>query len=137
MTSSRSPVWLTQRRALLPFKFGDALWLVAFVLRLAQAQSNIDHRDPGPIYSDKRARPGDVGYIRQGRFHLLFSAGIPLGLRELGTDVPLTFEPLDVGQIIQGPNRPPGYLCTKTVRQIGVNVGGRADVAWCVGVYIG
>jgi len=26
----RFPVWFTQSRALLPFKFGDALWLVAF-----------------------------------------------------------------------------------------------------------
>ena len=36
----------------------------------------------------------------------------------LGTDVPLTFEPLDVGPIIPGEARPPGYLRTKTVRRL-------------------
>ena len=47
----------------------------------------------------------------------------------LGTDVPLTFEPLDVGPIISGEVRPPGYLRTDTVRQIGADVGGSVAVA--------
>lgn len=89
-------------------------------------------REPGPIYSYKRVRLGDVGYMRRGRFHLLFSAGVPLGSRELGVDVPTTFEPLDVGSIISGETRPPGYLHTESVQQIGVDVGGSAAVAWCV-----
>ena len=98
-----------------------------------RSQSEIDCREPGPIYrSYRRVRPGDVGYIRRGQFHLLFSAGTPLGSRELGTDVPYTFEPLDVGPIVPSDCRPSGYLSTDTVRQIGVDVGGSAAVALCV-----
>jgi hypothetical protein len=51
----------------------------------------------------------------------------------LGTDVPLTFEPLDVGPIIPGEVRSPGYLRTDTVRQIGVDVGGSVAVACACG----
>jgi len=126
-----------RRRALLPFKCGDALWLVVFALKPAQTQFEIAHREPGPIYSYKRVRPGDVGYTRRGIFHLLFSAGIPLGSRELGTDVPHTSEPLDIGPIISSKVRPPGYLRTNTVRQIGVDVGGSVAVAWWVPVHFG
>ena len=95
-------------------------------------KSNINRREPGPIYSYRRVQLGDVGYIRQGRFHLLFSAGIPLGSRELGVHVPYTFEQLDVGPIIRGEVRPPGPLSTSTVKQIGANVGGSSAVPWCV-----
>jgi len=49
-----------------------------------------------------------------------------------GTDVPSTFEPLDVGPIILGEARSAGYLRTNTVREIGVDVGGSVAVAWCV-----
>lgn len=55
-----------------------------------------------------------------------------MGLRVQGTDVPLTFEPLDIGPIIRGQVRPPGYLRTNTIREIGVNVSGSASVAWYV-----
>ena len=71
-----------------------------------------------------------MGYIREGRFHLLFSAGIPLGTRVLGVDVPRTFEPLGVGHIIHGEIRPAGYLRTNTVRQIGADVGASAVIPW-------
>ena len=71
-----------------------------------------------PIYSYKRVRPGDVGYTRRGRSHLLFSAGLPLGSRELGVDVSTTFESLDVGSVISDQTRPPGYLRTESVQQI-------------------
>jgi hypothetical protein len=87
-----------------------------------------DLRSIGQVYSIT----GDVGYTRRGRFHLLFSAGIPLGSRELGVDVPATFEPLDVDSVALGGVRPPGYLHTNTIREIGVDVGGSAAVAWCV-----
>ena len=80
-------------------------------------------REPAPIYSYKRVKLGDVGYIRRGRFHLLFSAGCPLGSRQLGTDVPLTFEPLDVGPVIFSQPRLPGYLCTSTVKDTGGGLG--------------
>lgn len=96
---------------------------------LLQAHSDMDRREPSPIYSYTRVRPGDVGYTHRGRFHLLFSAGIQLGSRVLGTDVPHTFEPLDIGPIIPGEVRPPGYLRTNTIRQIGADVGGSVAVA--------
>ena len=66
-------------------------------------------------------------------FHLLFSAGIPLEPpRVLGTDVPSTFQPLDLGPIVSKNARPPGYLRTKTVKQVGVDVGGSFALAVCV-----
>ena len=80
-------------------------------------------REPAPIYSYKRIRLGDVGYIREGHSRLLFSAGIPQGTRELGVDVSRTFEPLDVDHFIHGEIPPPGYLRTSTVREIEADVG--------------
>ena len=64
-----------------------------------------------------------MGYIRRGRFHLLFSAGSPLGERTLGTDVPTTFKPLNAGPITYSQLRVPGYLSTTTVREIGASLG--------------
>ena len=49
---------------------------------------------------------------------MLFSAGRPLGERELGVGVPRTFEQLDVGQTFTTQPRSPGYLSTNTVREI-------------------
>jgi len=126
---------LIQHRALAPLGYGHPLWSV-FSSPSPQAQSDTSRRNPGPIYSYKRVRLGDVGYIRQGRFHLLFSAGVELGSRVLGTDVPLTFEPLDVGPIISGGVCPPGYLRTDTVRQIGTDVGDSVAVPLCVQKYL-
>jgi len=100
--------------------YGDALWcafsLVAmpFILRHGKYP-----REPAPIYSYKRVKLGDVGYIRRGRFHLLFSAGRPLGSRKLSVDVPDSFQPLDTGHIIYSESRLPGYLCTSTVKEEG------------------
>jgi len=41
-------------------------------------------REPAPIHSYERVELGNVGYIRRGHFHLLFSAGCPLGTRRPG-----------------------------------------------------
>jgi len=73
-------------------------------------------REPGPHSYFKRIQLGDVGYIREGCFHLLFSAGCPLGERELGVHVPRDFTELKVGQIFNRQPREPGYLATKNVR---------------------
>ena len=73
-------------------------------------------REPAPLSYFKRVQPGDVGYVRTGDFHLLFSAGSPLGGRRLGIDVPLTFNQLDVGPIINRQPRLPGCLSTDNVR---------------------
>ena len=86
-------------------------------------------RQPAPIYSYNRVKPGDVGYIRRGRFHLLFSAGCPLGSRQLGVDVPPTFEPLDTGPIVFDQPRLPGCLCTTTVKDTGVGLGASVSAA--------
>ena len=127
------PVCLMRHRALGPLKYGDALWSILFCSPPPRSQSEIDCREPGPIYrSYRRVRPGDVGFIRRGQFHLLFSAAIPIGSRELGVDVPHTFEQLYVGPIVSRDRRLPGYLSTDTVRQVGVDVGGSAAVALCV-----
>ena len=80
-------------------------------------------REPAPIHSFQRIQLGDVGYVRRGHFHLLFSAGLPLGERKLGTDVPTTFKPLYVGPIVYSQPRLPGYLSTSTVRKIGASLG--------------
>ena len=80
-------------------------------------------REPAPIHSYNRVNLGDVGYIRRGRFHLLFSAGSPLGTRIRGLDVPLTFEPLDVGPIIRSQPRLPGCLRTSSVKETGADLG--------------
>ena len=54
---------------------------------------------------------------------MLFSAGRPLDERQLGVDVPLTFQPLTVGPVINMQPRLPGYLSTNTVRDTGVSLG--------------
>ena len=60
---------------------------------------------------------GDVGFIRRGQFHLLFSAVSPVG------DVPSASEPLKIGKTtFRGP-RDPGCLRTDTVRGIGAGIG--------------
>ena len=48
----------------------------------------------------------------------MFSAGSPLGSRELGKDVPVTFEPLSVGNLICSQPQPPGPLCSATVQEV-------------------
>ena len=79
-------------------------------------------REPAPLNYFRRIQLGDVGYVRRGCFHLLFSAGVPLGERRLGVDVPPTFEPLAVGPIITPQPRLPGCLSTNTVRETGVGL---------------
>jgi hypothetical protein len=79
-------------------------------------------REPAPLPYFKRIQLGDVGYIRRGCFHLLFSAGCPLGERRLGVDVPRTFKQLDVGPIFNTQPRQPGYLCTSGVRETRVRL---------------
>ena len=53
-----------------------------------------------------------------GGFHLLFSAGLPLGAKTPGLDVPSTFKQLDVGKIFKRTPLPAGALCTNGVRAV-------------------
>ena len=80
-------------------------------------------REPAPTQNYPRIHVGDVGFIRRGQFHLLFSAGCPLGGRQLGYDVPDTFEELTVGTLVFGQPRVPGCLRTDTIRELGASVG--------------
>ena len=89
-------------------------------------------REPAPLDYFNRVQLGDVGYVRRGCFNLLFSAGCPLGERQLGADVPLTFQPLTVGPIIKVQPRLPGYLSTKTFREAGVGLGASICAVPCV-----
>ena len=102
---------------------GDALWYVAQSSLPYSTSAHVTIREPAPIHSFKRIQLGDVGYVRRGRFHLLFSAGCPLGQRQLGIDVPLTFKPLNVGPVVRGQPRLPGHISTNTVRETGVGLG--------------
>ena len=79
-------------------------------------------REPAPTHNYPRINIGDVGFIRRGQFHLLFSAGSPLGDRRLGDDVPATFEELTVGTPVSGQPRLPGCLRTDAVREIGAGL---------------
>ena len=90
-------------------------------------------RDPTPPETNARINVGDVGFIRRGKFHLLFSAGFPLKDRQLGDDVPSTFEPLnvDVKTLDFGLPREPDCLHTDSVRQFGVGAGASASSSLC------
>ena len=83
----------------------------------------LNSREPSPTIRCPRINIGDVGFIRRGKFHLLFSAGCPLGDRQLGDDVPTTFEPLDVGTLDSSQPRKPGCLHTESVRRIETGLG--------------
>lgn len=83
-------------------------------------------REPAPDPDYERIQLGDVRYIYDGAFRLLFSAGCPLGARQLGEDVPETFEPLNIGPVTLREPRLPGYLGTTTVKEFGADVGASA-----------
>ena len=88
-------------------------------------------REPAPT-NYTRVTVGDVGFIRRGRFHLLFSAGSPLGERRRGEDVPTTFEELTVGTPVRDQPRFPSCLCTNTVREVGAGLGAAVSTTLCV-----
>jgi hypothetical protein len=89
-------------------------------------------REPAPSGNYPRISLGDVGFIRRGQFHLLFSAGCPLGDRQRGTDVPTTFTELTVGTPVFGQPRLAGCLHTESVREVGVGLGATASTTLCV-----
>lgn len=94
--------------------------------RRRPARADVNCREPSPT-GDECVKLGDVGYIREGGFHLLFSAGIPLGDRVLGTHVPHSFKQLDIGPIWRR-YREGGCLYSVGVKGI------RADVEGSVAV---
>ena len=84
-------------------------------------------RGPVPAVSLKPTQVGDMGYIRRGHFHLLFSTGCPLDERQRGVDVPLTFEPLGVEPTVYvSQPRLPSCLSVNNVRESGTDL--RASV---------
>jgi hypothetical protein len=58
----------------------------------------------------------------------MFSAGSPLGERRRGEDVPMTFEPLKVGDLVRGKPRIPGCLRTDTVPEVGTGLGAAMSI---------
>ena len=97
-----------------------------YVRRLKAATT----REPAPLRHFNRVQLGDVGYVREGCFHLLFSAGKPLGEGELlGVHVPPTFEQLNVGPIITRQPRLPGSLTLNTVRETRASLGASVSAA--------
>ena len=87
-------------------------------------------REPAPT-DYTRINIGDVGFICRGQFHLLFSAGSPLGERRR-EDVTTTFEPLTVGNLVRGQPRLPGCLRTDTIREVGAGLGAALSTTLCV-----
>ena len=74
-------------------------------------------RQPSPVSPSYTCiRIGDVGYIHEGQFRLLFSAGSP---RQPRVDDPTTIQVLNVGDPVIG-ERPPGCLHTPSVQPIGL-----------------
>ncbi|KAF9789168.1 hypothetical protein BJ322DRAFT_524556 [Thelephora terrestris] len=88
----------------------------------AQPAWKIYEEEPTPTSKYNRVSIGDVGFIRQGRFHLLFSAGLPLGERRPGVDVPNAFEQLRVGTMEPGGQRDPCCVAARSSRQPGTNI---------------
>ena len=80
-------------------------------------------REPAPTQRYSRISVGDVGFIRWGQFHLLFSAGRQLGGRQPGIDVPSTFEELHIGDLEFRQPLSPGCLHTYAFREIKASVG--------------
>ncbi|KAF9786291.1 hypothetical protein BJ322DRAFT_779696 [Thelephora terrestris] len=97
------PAWQIYEEQMECLCYGHALW------------------EPAPTSEYTRISIGDVGFVRQGRFHLLFSAGLPLGERERGEDVPSTFEQLIVGKLQTTQPRDPGCVAASTSREVGAS----------------
>lgn len=75
------------------------------------------YRQPSPLPNYSCISIGDVGFIHDGKFNLVFSAGSPQGQRQPGVDVPVGFQQLQVGDpVIQ--EREPGCLHTNAVKYI-------------------
>jgi len=62
----------------------------------------------------------------------MFSAGSLLGERQRGEDVPATFQPLTVGNLVHSLPRLPGCLRTNTVREVGAGLGAVLSTTLCV-----
>lgn len=91
-------------------------------LMISEDRKPTTSREPAPT-NYTRLSIGDVGFIRRGQFHLLFSAGSPLGDRKPGEDVPMTFKPLIVGALAHGEPRRPCCLRSNTVTEVGADLG--------------
>ena len=94
---------------------------------------HVSAREPSPIRgSFERVKVGDVGYVRRGRFHLLFSAGCKPANMGPGVNALPTFEPLTIGNTIYSQPRPPGYLYTGVSRETRPGPTESVDTVPCV-----
>ncbi|CAL1716217.1 unnamed protein product [Somion occarium] len=91
--------WKVYARQMLALNYGLALW------------------QPSPSSRHKQVQIGDVGYIRDGSFRLLFNAAKPTGA------VPEGFVPLQIGTIHHNQPRSRGLLWTKSIKLLGTGGG--------------
>lgn len=81
------------------------------------------HRQPAPLTTYNRINIGDVGYVRSGRFHLLFSGrkGSCDRIRGHAQEVPANYEPIIVEdwQISEDQPRKPGSIKTALIKTTG------------------
>ncbi|KAJ3555107.1 hypothetical protein NM688_g2760 [Phlebia brevispora] len=104
MPSSDAP-WDIYAEQMARMKFGIGLWY------------------PSPPSSFKKIKIGYVGYIRRGRFRLIFDANGPIGDRVLGRDVPEGFIPLPSERTVAEEYlRPPEPLYTESNKSSGVEI---------------
>ena len=91
-------------------------------------------REPSPIVEQYPCISiGDVGFLRNGQFHLLFSAARPLDDREEGVHVPQGFQQLILKKPPVPRDRlPPQSFDSTTIRKFEVNLGGTASADKCV-----
>jgi len=90
--------------------YGDAMSMLGFGIPLWQ---------PAPLPDYAKVNIGDVGYVRRGCFHLLFSAASS----PTGKNVPKNFVPLDIGLVVPLQARKPGPIYTADIKTIGGSAG--------------
>lgn len=109
---------------MLRFGFGAALWLVSLLLRKVWYLIS-GSRNPTPT---PRLAIGDVGFIKEGQFRLLFRA--TCSVDQFERNVPRGFEQLKIpASDIQSTVRSPYPLHTRSVSLVDAESGRTLDAA--------
>ena len=85
--------------------------------RPTQAFVHSIHRQPSPSSGHSRVQIGDVGYIRDGGFRVLFNAAKPDGA------VPDGFVPLKIGDVHNNQPRKRSLLWARSINLLGAAAG--------------
>ena len=87
------------------------------------------YRQPAPLDYYDKVNIGDVGYIKEGQFHLLFNTGPQKDdERVIGQDVPEGFCPIEHLKGFPKEPRRPGAISTGSIKKL--------DGSVSVGVYV-